>query len=90
MTSTSGTSASTSWPPKAGKMATLPVLAQMSSLGIFLRCFMFVQSPKSYDVSEPTVTTSALADDLDAFPNVAIYRSNRPGLSHYVEEGKKG
>lgn len=58
--------------PQPGKVATLPVLAQMSSLGVFSWYCVCIKPPKSYDVSDTTVTASALADDLDALPTAAI------------------
>ncbi|OJJ84732.1 uncharacterized protein ASPGLDRAFT_25395 [Aspergillus glaucus CBS 516.65] len=58
--------------PQPGKVATLPILAQMSSIGVFSWYCICIKPPKSYDVSDMTVTASALADDLDALPTAAI------------------
>lgn len=57
--------------PEPGKVATLPVLAQMSSLGVFPWWFVCVKPPKYYNISAMTVTASALAEDLDVLPNKA-------------------
>lgn len=59
-------------PSQPGKLATLLVLTQMSSIGIFSWYFVCVQPPKPYDISDMTITASALLDDLNALPNAAI------------------
>ncbi|KAB8244288.1 hypothetical protein BDV35DRAFT_360379 [Aspergillus flavus] len=57
--------------PQSGKVATLPIFAQMGSLNIFGIC-QGLQEYKYYDLRTTSVTASAIADDLDAFPKAQI------------------
>ncbi|EYE91372.1 uncharacterized protein EURHEDRAFT_518396 [Aspergillus ruber CBS 135680] len=58
--------------PGIRKVATLPVLAQMNSVGVFSWYCVCIKPPKTYDVSDATVKASVLGDDLDALPAAAI------------------
>ncbi|KAE8340173.1 hypothetical protein BDV24DRAFT_175461 [Aspergillus arachidicola] len=57
--------------PRPGKVATLPIFAQMGSLGIF-GLSRDLQEYKYYDLRTTSVTASTIADDLDAFPKAQI------------------
>lgn len=57
--------------PRPGKVATLPIFAQMGSLGIF-GLSRDLQEYKYYDLRTTSVTASTIADDLDAFPKAQL------------------
>ncbi|KAE8377052.1 hypothetical protein BDV26DRAFT_264332 [Aspergillus bertholletiae] len=57
--------------PLSGKVATVPVFAQMATLRV-LAVFRDIQEHKYYDLRTTAVTASTIAGDLDAFPKTAM------------------